>query len=77
MTYKGKVTNGVVVLEDPKALPEGTVVAVEPMGAAEDNGESLPAMLLRHAGKGKDLPSDLARNHDHYLHGRPRTTNDN
>ena len=72
MTYKGKVTNGVVVLDDPKALPEGTVVAVEPMGDPGVDGESLPAMLLRHAGKGKDLPSDLARNHDHYVHGRRR-----
>ena len=25
------------------------------------------------AGTCKGLPSDLARNHDHYLHGRPRT----
>lgn len=24
--------------------------------------------LLRFAGKAKDLPSDLAENHDHYLH---------
>jgi hypothetical protein len=76
MTYKGKVTNGVVVLEDPKALPEGTVVAVEPIGAAEaEDREALRALsekLLRFAGTAKGLPPDMARNHDHYLHGRPK-----
>jgi len=24
------------------------------------------------AGKGRNLPADLAANHDHYLHGTPR-----
>jgi hypothetical protein len=28
--------------------------------------------LLRFAGKAKGLPSDLAANHDHYLHGLPK-----
>ncbi|HEY3324879.1 MAG TPA: hypothetical protein VGP72_30785 [Planctomycetota bacterium] len=72
MTYRGKVTHGVVVLEDPKALPEGSLVNVEPVGAGAQPAEDLCAMLLRHAGKGKGLPSDLARNHDHYLHGARR-----
>ena len=31
MTYRGQVKNGVVVLEGPTRLPEGTVVAVEPV----------------------------------------------
>jgi hypothetical protein len=70
------VTNGVVVLDDPKALPEGTKVNVQPAGGgpAEDRPArtSLSEMLLRHAGKGKGLPSDLARNHDHYIHGTPK-----
>ena len=77
MTYKGKVTNGVVVLDDPKALPEGSVVKVEPVSedeAADDRAqlEDLRQTLLRWAGTAKGLPPDLARNHDHYLHGRPR-----
>ena len=72
MTYKGTVTNGVVVLEDPKALPDGTVVTVEPTPERKEDGDSLAAMLLRHAGKGRGLPTDLARNHDHYLHGTRR-----
>jgi hypothetical protein len=28
--------------------------------------------LLKIAARIKDLPTDLARNHDHYLHGLPR-----
>jgi hypothetical protein len=28
--------------------------------------------LLKIAARIKDLPADLARNHDHYLHGLPR-----
>ena len=72
MTYKGTVTNGVVVLENPKALPDGTVVTVEPTRERKEDSDSLSAMLLRHAGKGRGLPTDLARNHDHYLHGTRR-----
>ena len=77
MTYKGRVTNGVVVLEDPKALPEGSVVMVEPVVESPSDTErqqlaDLRQTLLRWAGTAKGLPPDLARNHDHYLHGRPR-----
>jgi HEPN domain-containing protein len=35
-------------------------------------GKTLAQGLLRFAGVIKGLPSDLAANHDHYLHGRPR-----
>jgi hypothetical protein len=34
--------------------------------------QELRQTLLRWAGKAKGLPADLARNHDHYLHGRPK-----
>jgi hypothetical protein len=43
-----------------------------PEGADEDHLEELRKTLLRWAGKAKGLPTDLARNHDHYLHGRPK-----
>ncbi len=91
MDIRGKVSGGVVVLEDSDALPDGTVVRVEPVedraaperpgrgaeaapaeagDAKEPEGEqSLSEILLSFAGKAKGLPSDLARNHDHYLHG--------
>ncbi len=78
MGIRGKVSGGVVVLHDPNALPEGTVVRVEPVEAgasvvkAPEGEQSLSEMLLSHAGKAKGLPEDLARNHDHYLHGLPK-----
>jgi hypothetical protein len=77
MTYRGRVRNGVVVLEDGAALPEGTVVKVEqleqppaPPPSAPDGGWAQE--LLKLAGIAQGLPADLARNHDHYLYGTPR-----
>ncbi len=78
MDIRGKVSGGVVVLEDSNALPDGTVVRVEPVedraGAvkAPEGEQSLSEMLLSFAGKAKGLPADLARNHDHYLYGLPK-----
>jgi len=74
MTCRGKVTGGVVVLEQPDALPEGAEVKVEmvrrrPKRAKHPNGWD---ELLKLAGMAKSLPPDMARNHDHYLHGRPK-----
>jgi len=71
MTYKGHVKNGVVVLDEPVTLPEGTVVLVEPVEKPDDL-ESLRQGLLKLAGTAKGLPSDMARNHDHYIHGTLR-----
>jgi hypothetical protein len=75
MTYRGKVQGGVVVLEQPAELPEGTVV--EPVvpsepTTTENRAESLPELLLRFAGKATGLPPDAARNHDHFLYGLPK-----
>jgi len=78
MNYRGHVKNGVVVFDDPASLPDGTVVRVETVelpdegGVPDENGQSLSQKLLKYAGKARDLPPDLARNHDHYIHGTPR-----
>ena len=73
MTYRGKVKNGVVVLEASASLPEGTVVRVEPVEArTHKNGATVYQRLARMAGKATGLPPDLARRHDHYLHGQAR-----
>jgi hypothetical protein len=69
--YEGRVVNGVVVLDNGDSLPEGTrvrVLTVEP----GSNGETLGQRLLKFAGTAKGLPSDMAENHDHYIHGRPK-----
>ena len=70
MSYRGHVENGVIVLDEPGALPDGTPVNVEP--AVPLKRRTLAERLHRVIGAAKGLPSDLARNHDHYLHGRPK-----
>ncbi len=71
MTLQGAVIDGVIVLDAPQHLPNGTrveVVIQPPPPAASPLGE----MLLRHAGTALDLPEDMAEQHDHYLHGTPK-----
>jgi hypothetical protein len=78
MTYRGHVSNGVVVLDEPTALPDGTMVTVEPLEAAvaqsdaEDNGRTLYESLKPFIGKLEGLPADASVNLDHYLYGVPK-----
>jgi len=74
MTWRGKVRGGVVALEKPSGLPEGAkartaTVRRRAHSPTRSNGWD---ELLKLAGSVKGLPRDLARNHDHYLHGRPK-----
>ena len=71
MSYVGTVANGVVVLPPEVRLDDGTKVRVEPL-AAEPAAQTLGQRLMKFAGRARTLPSDMARNHDHYLHGRPK-----
>jgi len=77
MTYRGRVKDGVVILDPPADLPEGAEVEVrlieEPRTATQ--GQESPTLyeqLKDVIGIAKGLPTDLAENHDHYLHGRPK-----
>ncbi len=73
MTYRGRVKNGVVVLEGAVSLSEGTMVRVEPIEEPESDADgSVYERLGRMAGRVKGLPHDFARQHDHYLHGQRR-----
>ena len=75
MTLPGTVVNGLIVLDSSQQLPEGTrveVVVREPAVGSTEPKRTLAQRLLRLAGTVKDLPSDMARNHDHYLHGAPK-----
>jgi hypothetical protein len=73
MSYTGTVENGVVVLPPGVNLPDGTQVRVEPLKRQRRNRATTAGeLLLRFAGKAKGLPDDIARNHDHYLHGLPK-----
>jgi hypothetical protein len=67
MSILGHVKNGVVILDAGSSLPDGTAVRVEPV-ERPDQPADLQAQLLEWAGKEVDLPADLARRHDHYLH---------
>ncbi len=71
MKYTGKIRGGVVVLEGAPPLKEGTIVAVEPI-AQSGRAPTLGQRLKRFSGSARGLPRDMAQNHDHYLHGRPR-----
>ncbi len=81
MTYPGEVQNGVVVLAEGVRLPEGTQVMVVPQAASPappkygpsmSIGEKLVELASWSETFPSDLPTDLAKNHDHYLHGRPK-----
>ncbi len=78
MVYRGHVQNSVAVLEPVASLREGTDVQVEPIAKARGEAQAhanlrrLRVGLLGFAGIAKGGPADLARNHDHYLHGAPR-----
>ncbi len=71
MELTGTVQNGVVVLENAPLLKEGTRVrvTVEP---TEEDCKSLRDFLREHAGTAQGLPSDMAEQHDHYIHGTPK-----
>ena len=70
MTYKGTVKGGVIVLEGDARLPEGAAVEVREVAAP------VPAVSERYKGvigaATGLLPKDMARNHDHYIHGTPK-----
>jgi hypothetical protein len=70
MTYRGHVENGIVVLDDPVALPEGAPVQVDLVG--EEAGATLYERLKSVIGKAQGLPPDAALNVDHYLYGQPK-----
>jgi hypothetical protein len=86
MPYEGTVQNGMVVLHGSLSLPDGTVVAIVPMPSPPTEPESRELarreeqtvwQKLTELGRWAetqptDLPSDLAVNHDHYLHGLPK-----
>jgi hypothetical protein len=83
MTVRGKIKKGKVLLEDPKAFPEGTEVEVRAVTKkrkatkAAGKKKKLPPRSLaeRYApfiGKAKGLPADMSVNLDHYLYGLPK-----
>jgi hypothetical protein len=70
MKHEGVVRNGVVLMDSADAFADGTRVLIEPLPSSSK--VSLGNKLKRFEGKIADLPEDMARNHDHYLHGTPK-----
>jgi hypothetical protein len=66
--YKGRIENGVVVLNEPVGLPDGSQVLIQPVEATTTLGE----LFREVAGKGKNLPDDGSIQHDHYIYGTPK-----
>jgi hypothetical protein len=83
MTVRGKIKKGKVLLDNPKAFPEGTEVevrAIRKRGKATKAGpkkkkpppRSLAERYAAFIGKAKGLPADMSVNLDHYLYGLPK-----
>ena len=70
MQYRGHIENGVVVLDESAEFPDGTEVYVEPVEWA--GVPTLAKQLEDVIGIVDDLPEDMAENHDHYIHGKPK-----
>lgn len=71
MTLLGHIRNGVIVLDEQVALPDGMKVRIEFLD--ESSLPTIAERLKNVIGQGKGLPADLAENHDHYIHGAPLT----
>ena len=73
MSFRGHVEKGVVVFDEPIAIPEGTVVDVVVHGTSEASvppGPSLWDRLKDVVGQAEGLPPDASTRVDHHLtHG--------
>lgn len=79
--YRGFVENGLVRLNDGARLSDGTEVTIRPVGrkratskkrsarTKRRRSETLGEALKEFKGRGEGLPTDAARNLDHYLYG--------
>ncbi|MCX5676113.1 MAG: hypothetical protein NTX87_13980 [Planctomycetota bacterium] len=78
MVYRGRVKNGVVILEGRARPEEGAVVTVYPVRKAarpSRKKERMPTLYERlkpFIGSANGLPADMSINHDHYLYGTPK-----
>lgn len=70
MELEGVVHNGVIVPDDSSVLEEGMRVRITPAG---DPGlRPFGARFAHFKGAVRDLPPDLAAQHEHYRLGTPK-----
>lgn len=77
MSFTGHVQNGQVVLDEPLPFEDGAIVeiaVVTPIPSATKPVEQLTHFerYRDFIGSIPDLPSDMAEQHDHYIHGTPK-----
>lgn len=71
MSITAIVENNTIRLPEGTHFPNGTRVVIEPVKFPANGKDSdLGERLKRFVGVADDLPSDLARNLDHYIHGQ-------
>ncbi|HOD82676.1 MAG TPA: hypothetical protein PKG77_14750 [Phycisphaerae bacterium] len=75
MTYRGRVKDGIVVVEGPECPPEGAQVSIRVLKGRRRK-QRKPSSMYEHyksvIGTAKGLPPDASVNHDHYLYGLPK-----
>lgn len=82
MTHRGRVRNGVVLLDEPAALPDGAVVDVRVVGGATEGEPPRPSSVSATIeerlaalwaavpdSEWAKLPEDLTDHLDHYIYG--------
>ena len=72
MELEGTIHDGVAVPDSECSLPEGTKVRITPEPARATIWDKLRILGKKAELRETKLPADLAENHDHYLHGRPK-----
>jgi hypothetical protein len=70
MELEGVVHNGVIVVDDITALPEGTRVRI--IATTIEKPRTFGERFARFKGTVPDLPTDLASQHEHYRLGTPK-----
>jgi hypothetical protein len=67
MIYRGRIEHGVVVVDAPAPLPDGTELEISVISNTVPRavGQGLETL----AGTAQGLPEDLAENHDRYRRG--------
>jgi hypothetical protein len=70
MSVTATVEAGKIVLPSCVTWPDGTVLRIEPVEKGEP--KTLRELMKDFEGIADDLPSDMAANHDHYIHGHPK-----
>jgi len=87
MTYRGRVKDGVIVVEGPDKPPEGAEMSMRVLKPRTKNStkprkkrgskeKTFAERMKKFIGMGSHLPPDFSVNHDHYLYGTPKKGND-